>query len=99
VAALKDIRHSAQLPTTPRTLRVQASPGKRAKVIGTGSPAHPGSSDHCLQTFQRSGEGEFLLPGTGRWSLAVTHLTGVAQVRYLKEVKEVFVLVRTPAIR
>ena len=48
---------------------------------------------------EMSGEGEFLLPGTGRWSSAITHLTGPARLRYSKEVKEIFVVVRRLAAR
>src|SRR5260370_6010978 len=52
VAALKDIRHSAQLPATRCTLRVPVPPSKRTKVIGTRGPALTRISDDYLQTFQ-----------------------------------------------
>jgi hypothetical protein len=48
---------------------------------------------------EMSGEGESLLSGIGLWSSAITRLTGVAHVRYLKDDKQIFVIVRRPANR
>jgi hypothetical protein len=95
VAALKDIRHSAQLPETRRTLRVQASPRKRTKVIETRSPASPGNFGRLSADLSElSGEGEFLPPATGRWPLAVTHLTGSRDC----VITNMLVIARRPAI-
>jgi hypothetical protein len=46
-----------------------------------------------------SGEGESLLSLLGLWSSAITRLTGAAHLRYLKDDKQIFVIVRRPANR
>ncbi len=63
-------------------------------------PCSPGKFGRLsVEALETSGEREFLLPCIGRWSPGITHLTGVAHLRYLKDDKEISVIVRNPANR
>ncbi len=99
MAALKEIRHSAQLPATLAHYAYKHQRARERKSSGRITLLPREVRTAVCRSFRDVWRERIPTPCIGRWSSAITHLTGMAHLRYLKDDKEISVIVRNPANR